>query len=101
MLPFLASTEISDLEGNPSVIANLAPWLQVLIVVGAIGGIALAGKFVISPVLRWVAKARLSVASRTHAYYLNLLHQPYCLRIVVYLVRFLPLRTQYLNCLSK
>ncbi|MDG4945457.1 monovalent cation:proton antiporter-2 (CPA2) family protein [Weeksellaceae bacterium KMM 9713] len=58
MIPFLAADDIENTVSQ-SIISNLAPWLQVLIVIGAIGGIALAGKFVISPALRWVAKARL------------------------------------------
>ena len=58
MIPFLAADGIKNTVSQ-SIISNLAPWLQVLIVIGAIGGIALAGKFVISPALRWVAKARL------------------------------------------
>ena len=58
MIPFLAAEDIENTI-TQSIISNLAPWLQVLIVIGAIGGIALAGKFVISPALRWVAKARL------------------------------------------
>lgn len=58
LLPFLAADDIENTV-NQSIISNLAPWLQVLIVLGAIGGIAMAGKFIISPALRWVAKARL------------------------------------------
>lgn len=58
MIPFLAADDIENTVSQ-SIISNLAPWLQVLIVIGAIGGIAAAGKFVISPALRWVAKARL------------------------------------------
>ncbi len=58
MIPFLAAADIENTVSQ-SIISNLAPWLQVMIVIGAIGGIALAGKFVISPALRWVAKARL------------------------------------------
>ena len=59
MLPFLALGPIEDNSDHVSLISNLAPWLQVLIVIGSIAAIALAGKFVISPLLRWIAKARL------------------------------------------
>lgn len=58
-LPFLTSSHIENTHANPSLISNLAHWIQVLIVLGSIGLIAVAGKYIISPILHWVAKARL------------------------------------------
>lgn len=60
LLPFLATSGIENIESNhSSIIHNLSPWLQLIIVLGSIGSIALAGKFIVSPLLHWVAKARL------------------------------------------
>ena len=59
MLPFLADSAVESVDTHGSMIHNLAPWLQVLIVIGSIGAIALAGQFIFGPLLRWVAKARL------------------------------------------
>ncbi len=56
VFPILA-TEVVDNQST-SLIANFSGWQQTLIVLGAIAIIVVAGKYVVSPVFRWVAKTR-------------------------------------------
>lgn len=59
LLPFLAIKQVQTIDSHSSMIDNMPSWLQVLIVIGSVGGIGIAGKYIINPILHWVAKARL------------------------------------------
>jgi monovalent cation:proton antiporter-2 (CPA2) family protein len=56
VFPILA-TKVIDNQ-SASLIGNFSGWQQTLIVLGAIAIIVVAGKYVVSPVFRWVAKTR-------------------------------------------
>lgn len=56
VFPILA-TEVVDNQ-SASLIGNFSGWQQTLIVLAAIAIIIIAGKYVVSPVFRWVAKTR-------------------------------------------
>ncbi|KHJ39477.1 glutathione-regulated potassium-efflux system protein KefC [Pedobacter glucosidilyticus] len=56
VFPILA-TEVVDNQ-SASLIGNFSGWQQTLIVLGAIAIIIVAGKYVVGPVFRWVAKTR-------------------------------------------
>jgi monovalent cation:proton antiporter-2 (CPA2) family protein len=56
VFPILA-TEVVDNQ-SASLIGNFSGWQQTLIVLGAISIIIVAGKYVVGPVFRWVAKTR-------------------------------------------
>jgi CPA2 family monovalent cation:H+ antiporter-2 len=54
LLTFLPAQESAD-----GFLAELPKWLQALVVFGAVGGVAVAGKFLIVPFLRLIARTRL------------------------------------------
>lgn len=56
IFPLLATQQTNVV--STSFIAHLPGWQQTLLVLAAIGGIILAGKYVVGPVFRWVAKTR-------------------------------------------
>ncbi|MEM9602320.1 MAG: monovalent cation:proton antiporter-2 (CPA2) family protein [Pseudomonadota bacterium] len=59
-LPELASTGgHDDHHGSTSLVSGLSPWLQALITAGAIGVVVLSGRYVVNPVLHYIARARL------------------------------------------
>jgi CPA2 family monovalent cation:H+ antiporter-2 len=60
ILPLLAVThEVTTGDGHNSVMENLPGWMQTLFVLGAVLIIVLAGRFLVVPFLRQIAKARL------------------------------------------
>ncbi|MDP5213436.1 monovalent cation:proton antiporter-2 (CPA2) family protein [Pseudoalteromonas tunicata] len=60
LLPLLALTEPDpQSQGHTSLIAHLAVYQQVLIATGAIVGIIAAGKYIASPLFRYIAQTRL------------------------------------------
>ena len=60
LIPLLAVSGETMAKSNHEIITEGLPsWLQTLIVIGAIGLIALLGKYVINPLLKIVAKTRL------------------------------------------
>lgn len=61
ILPLLSTLSASETnhETEGSFIAQQPGWLQTLIVLGAVGGIVLAGRYLVKPLLRLVAGARI------------------------------------------
>ncbi|MCK0201834.1 monovalent cation:proton antiporter-2 (CPA2) family protein [Ornithobacterium rhinotracheale] len=60
LIPLLAVSGASLKAENSAVLTEGLPnWLQTLIVIGSIGLISLAGKYIIEPLLRIIAKTRL------------------------------------------
>ena len=61
ILPLLSTLSASQAnhETEGSFIAQQPGWLQTLIVLGAVGGIVLAGRYLVKPLLRLVAGARI------------------------------------------
>jgi monovalent cation:proton antiporter-2 (CPA2) family protein len=58
LLPLLATVapvSTGEESHHGSAIASLAPWLRGLIVVAAVGGIVVAGRFLIRPLFRYIA----------------------------------------------
>ena len=56
LFPLLASSiPVTDTD---KLISHLNGWQQALVVLGAIGGIIVAGRYLVGPMFRWVAKTR-------------------------------------------
>ncbi len=56
LFPLLASKSANIT--NTSLIGNMSGWQQTIIVLAAIAGIVLAGRYLVGPIFRWVAKTR-------------------------------------------
>lgn len=56
IFPLLA-TQLPEISSG-SLISNLAGWQQTIVVLGAIIGIIISGRYIVGPVFRWVAKTR-------------------------------------------
>jgi CPA2 family monovalent cation:H+ antiporter-2 len=60
LLPLLAAQDIQgEAAAHPSAIHNLPQWLQALVIVGAIAGVYAAGRYLVVPLLRLIAKTHL------------------------------------------
>jgi CPA2 family monovalent cation:H+ antiporter-2 len=58
ILPLLVFLPVEK-TGEATFISTLPGWLQTIVLIGAVAGVALAGKFLVVPLLRTVAKTRL------------------------------------------
>lgn len=56
LFPLLASKVL--ITQTDSLISNLNGWQQTIVVLGAIAGIIVAGRYLVGPLFRWVAKTR-------------------------------------------
>lgn len=54
IFPLLAGEHAGTAEGP-----SRPGWMQALLVIGAVGGVVLAGRFLLGPAFRWLAKTRL------------------------------------------
>lgn len=54
IFPLLAGEHAATAEGP-----TRPGWMQALLVIGAVGGVVLAGRFLLGPAFRWLAKTRL------------------------------------------
>lgn len=59
LLPLLASAEAAANNTHPSVLTNLPTWVQTIIIVSSIGFIGVSGRYIVIPLLRWIAKTGL------------------------------------------
>ncbi|WP_017446540.1 monovalent cation:proton antiporter-2 (CPA2) family protein [Gayadomonas joobiniege] len=60
LLPLLAvNPDAADAGSHESLISNMAIWAQALIVVGVIGSIILAGRYISAPIFRYIAETRM------------------------------------------
>lgn len=59
LLPLLGNRIVSDETVSKSFIADMAGWLQAIIVIGAVAAVYLGGRFLFVPLLKMVAKTRL------------------------------------------
>ena len=57
LIPLLA-TQAAPINPSESFISNLNGWQQTITVLGAIGLIIIAGRYLVGPLFRWVAKTR-------------------------------------------
>ncbi|REA64217.1 potassium transporter [Dyadobacter luteus] len=59
ILPLLATTSIAPESAHPSLLGGLDPWLQTVIVIGAVASIYGIGTYLVVPLLRMIAKTGL------------------------------------------
>ena len=65
LMPLLAMPEFAshgghdDGHGSASLLAGLSPWLQTAITLAAIAAVVLSGRYVVNPLLHYIARARL------------------------------------------
>ncbi|WP_194774612.1 monovalent cation:proton antiporter-2 (CPA2) family protein [Pararhodonellum marinum] len=59
LMPLLALTDLGTVSEHGSLFDGLAPWIQTLSVVAAVGVVILLGKFAVEPLLRMVSRTRL------------------------------------------
>ncbi len=65
ILPVLAIDDFasmaapSDVHHSSSIVSGLPIWLQTTVVLAVVAGIILAGKYIMTPCFRWIAKTRL------------------------------------------
>jgi CPA2 family monovalent cation:H+ antiporter-2 len=58
ILPLIAFMPVAN-SGDATFISRMPGWLQTVVLVGAVAGVILAGKFLVVPLLRMVARTRL------------------------------------------
>ncbi len=59
ILPLVAGSSSGDLSDSHSLLSEYPGWVQTILVIGAVGLIFLAGKYIIVPLLRIISKTKL------------------------------------------
>lgn len=59
ILPLLASSEAAATSSHQSLLTHLPTWVQTIIIISAIASIGFIGRYVVIPLLRWIAKTGL------------------------------------------